>query len=377
MFKILRSDSDDVPEVALTVSNRTLFRIIIVVVVTLALIAAVLKVKHALLLIFISFFLALALNAPVARLARVIPGKRRGSRSIATTLSFLIVVLAIGIFAAYMIPPLVHQTERFVAASPTLVNDVKNQNSSLGRFIRSHHLQNTVNNISKQLGHWASGESGRAFSGLTGIASSIVSTLTVLALTFMMLIEGPRWLMTAKEVFVPTKHTRRVERLTADMYKVVKGYVNGQVALAFIAAVLIAPALFMLHVSYPVALMVVVFLCGLIPMIGHTIGAIIVTTVALFHSLTAAIIILAYYIVYMQVENYLLQPRIQANTTNMSPLLVFSSIVIGIDFGGLLGGLVAIPIAACLKVLVVDYLDAKNLLPEIEASLNHKSSKKI
>jgi predicted PurR-regulated permease PerM len=110
--------------------------------------------------------------------------------------------------------------------------------------------------------------------------------------------------------------------------------------------------------------MVVIFLAGLIPVIGHTIGAVIVSVVALFHSIPAAIIVLVYYIFYMQVENYLLQPRIQANTTNMSPLLVFASIIIGINFGGLFGGLVAIPLAACIKVLVLEYLERKKLLPK-------------
>jgi len=124
--------------------------------------------------------------------------------------------------------------------------------------------------------------------------------------------------------------------------------------------------LFILHISYPIALMVVVFVCGLIPMVGHTIGAVIVTTIALFHSPTSAIIILAYYILYQQIENYLIQPRIQANSTNLSPLLVFTSVVIGVSFNGLLGGLVAIPIMGCLRILVLYYLERENLLSEAE-----------
>src|SRR5206468_8231995 len=122
-------------------------------------------------------------------------------------------------------------------------------------------------------------------------------------------------------------------RLALDMYRVVKGFINGQVTLAALASVLIVPALFVLHISYPVALMVVVFVCGLIPMVGHTIGAIIITTVALFHSASSAVIILIYYILYQQLENYLIQPRIQANSTNMSPLLIFMAVVIGVSFG--------------------------------------------
>ena len=361
MLNSRNSDKEASKEVHLTVSTRTLLRVIVVVIVTLALISALLKVTHAILLIFIAFFLAIALNAPVAKIAKLIPGKRRGSRSIATTASFLIVVILLGLFASYIIPPLVHQTEKFIAAAPQLVQSVNDQNSGLGHFIRSHHLQSEVNALSTQVTRKAQSASGNAFSSITGIAGSIFATLTVLAMTFMMLVEGPRWMKSAKENFVPDKNSQLVGRVVSDMYSVVKGYVNGQVLLALIAALALAPPLFLLHVGYPVALMVIVFLAGLIPMIGHTIGAIIISLVALFHSVTAALILLVYYIIYMQVESYLLQPRIQANTTNMSPLLVFASIIIGINFAGLFGGLVAIPLAACIRVLVLEYMSQRRL----------------
>ena len=122
------------------------------------------------------------------------------------------------------------------------------------------------------------------------------------------------------------------------------------------------PAVLLLHISYPAALIVVIFVCGLIPMIGHTLGAIIVTLVALFHSTSAAIIILAYYLLYQQIENYLIQPRVQANSTNMSPLLVFASVIVGISFGGLFGGLIAIPVAGCLRIVVLEYLRSQKII---------------
>jgi predicted PurR-regulated permease PerM len=151
------------------------------------------------------------------------------------------------------------------------------------------------------------------------------------------------------------------------MYKVVKGYVNGQVILAALAAVLITPIFFILDISYPIALMVIVFICGLIPMVGHTIGAVFVTLVALFTSPVAALIVLAYYFLYQQIENYLVQPRIQANSTNMSPLLVFMSVIIGVNFGGIFGGLVAIPVAGCLRIVVLDYLHSRKIISEQHA----------
>jgi predicted PurR-regulated permease PerM len=97
-------------------------------------------------------------------------------------------------------------------------------------------------------------------------------------------------------------------------------------------------------------------------MVGHTIGAIIVTTVALFESTTAAIIILTYYILYQQIENYLVQPRIQANSTNMSPLLIFMAVVIGVSFGGIFAGLFAIPLAGCIRIVALEYLRSQNLI---------------
>jgi predicted PurR-regulated permease PerM len=222
-------------------------------------------------------------------------------------------------------------------------------------------LQNQIDDFSNQLSERVKNATPAAVSTLGKVGSSLFSVLAILALTFMMLIEGPRW-MRLFERFVHPADRQRVNGIASDMYNVVKGYVNGQVTLALIASLMLLPALIVLHVSYPVALVVVVFICGLIPMVGHTIGAIIVTLVALFHSPFSAVAILAYYILYQQIENYIIQPRIQANSTNMSPLLVFASVVIGVNFGGLFGGLVAIPVAGCLRILMLDYMRNKNII---------------
>jgi predicted PurR-regulated permease PerM len=177
----------------------------------------------------------------------------------------------------------------------------------------------------------------------------------------MMLVEGPYWLKFGQQL-VPKYKRAKAERLSRDMYKVIKGYVNGQVLLAFIASLMLLPGLLIFNVRYPIALLAVVFICGLIPMVGHTIGAAIVTVVALFTSPLSALGILLWYFTYQQIENYLIQPKLQANATNMSPLLVFMSVVIGVSFSGLLGGLVAIPIAGCIRVAILDYLESRDLI---------------
>jgi predicted PurR-regulated permease PerM len=359
MFK--RPFSKDINEVEVTVSFRTLFKLFAFTLVAILLVGALKQASHALLLVFTALFLALALNAPVSWIARHLPGRTRDSRAVATSVSAIIVLGILGLFIASLVPPVVRQTQSFINSAPQIVNDLRSGDSEAGKFIQRYGLQDQVDNFSKQLSNRLKNASGSAVSTLTKVGSSVFSTLTIIVLTFMMLAEGPRWILFMREL-LPTKHEERVSRLTKDMYRVVKGFVNGQVLLAAIAAVMLLPGLIIFDVSYPVALLGVVFICGLIPMVGHTIGAAIVTLVALFTSPVSALGILIYYIVYQQIENYLVQPRVQANSTEMSPHQVFVAVVVGVSFGGLFGGLVAIPIAGCLRVLVIDYLQMKNFI---------------
>lgn len=359
-FRSGKSDS----KTEITISNATIIRVLLLVLAFLIFVVFLSKITYALLLILIAFFLALALNAPVHWLAQHLPHpKGRERRTAATVISFLIVVIVLGGFIASTMPPIITQTKNFINHVPGYVNDIQNKNSGVSKFIDRYHLQPEVNKFSNQLKSHLGDLSGSAIHAIGTIAKSIVAVLTILVLTFLMLIEGPRWLKYGLRL-LPDRHRGHTKKLMSDMYKVVRGYANGQVIMAVIAAALITPALFILHISYPIALIFVIFLCGLIPFIGHTIGAVIVTIVALFHSPISALIILAYYILYIHIENYVIQPRLQSFTTNMTPLIVILAVVIGVSFGGLVGGLLAIPVAGCVKVLVVDYINRQNLISE-------------
>ena len=360
----------------LIITPQTFFKTLGLVIATIMLLAFLQLAAHAILIIFTAFFLALALNAPVAWLANHIPGKAKGNRAWATTIAFLVVVLLLGGFIASLVPPLIKQTDNLIDAAPTLVQDVRDQKGPVGDIIHRYNLEDQVNSLSATLADRAKNGAGAAVTGVQQFGSSVFTVLTVLALTFMMLVEGPRRIAFFHEL-VPVGHKRTAKRLAKDMYRVVKGYVNGQVTLAALAALLITPALFALDISYPIGLAVIVFICGLIPMVGHTIGAILVTIVALFTSPTAAVIILLYYILYQQIENYLIQPRVQANSTDMSPLLVFGAVVVGVSIGGLFGGLVAIPVVGCIRVALLEYLRTKKLInaPVVHAEIRSATGK--
>lgn len=364
MGKLIPKDNADFE---VSISNHSIVRVILAVLVAAVLASAVARSVHTLVLIGVAFFLALALNGPVRWLSRHLPGKRKGSRSLATTISIVVILgLLIGFMAA-IVPPLVKQTTNFAQAIPGLIQDANDKSTTIGGFVDRYNLEPQIDKMSSQLSSKLDDIGTSALSTLSKVGSSVFATLTVLVLTVMMLIEGPTWIKMFYEM-VPAKHRSHAKKLAREMHKVVQGYVNGQVTLAAIASVPILVTLLIMGVSYPLALMVVVFICGLIPMVGHTIGAIIVTIVASFHSLTAAIVVLTVYFAYQQIENYVLQPKIQSNSTNMSPLLVFMAVIIGVNFGGLLGGLVAIPVAGCIRILVLDYLEHRNILsgPEVK-----------
>lgn len=364
MAKLFPKDDADIQ---VSISTHSIIRTIALTVAAFLLLLAIQRSAHTLSLIGAAFFLSLALNAPVRWLARHLPRSKKSgdNRTLATTISvFVIVLLFIGFLSA-IVPPLTKQTVSFVRGVPQLIDDTKNGEGALGEFVVSYKLQKQVNKLSEQLSGKLDDIGSSAIATVSVIGSSLVAVLTVMVLTVMMLLEGPRW-RAIIEQSIPSKKYARYKVLASDMNRVVQGYVNGQVLLAAIAALLITPIFFIAGVSYPLALAVIVFICGLIPMVGHTIGAIICTAVALFTSLPAALIVLGFYIGYQQIENYAVQPRIQANSTNMSPLLVFVAVLMGANFGGLLGALVAIPVAGCLRILLLYYLESRKLLTRSE-----------
>lgn len=355
--------SKDTQEVALTITTPTFVKTVLLIIATVVILAVLRQASHALFLIFIAVFLALALNAPVHWLSVHMPGKLKGNRTAGTTISFLIVVVLLSAFLISVLPPIIKQTETFISNVPSLIDSARDTNTGIGQFVDKYNLQPRIDDISNELSSRLQSIGSAAFSTIGDVGNSVFAVLTVLALTFMMLIEGPRWGKLIHSL-LPKNRQPMVTRLSGEMYKVIKGFVNGQVTLAAIAAIMLLPAMLVLNISYPIALVFVVFICALIPMVGHFIGATIVTLVALFESPTSALLILLFYILYQQIENYVIQPRVQANSTNMSPLLVFMAVVVGVNFNGLIGGLVAIPIAGCIRILVLEYLSNNNLIKD-------------
>lgn len=348
-------------EVEITISNRTMLRIILFLFGTIIFLRLIDSMRHPLTLIFVSFFLAMAINPIVARLSSKL---KSGSRVRATAIAYGAVMSVIIAFVVLIVPPLINQTTEFIREVPTTLSEVKTNDSSLGRFIRRYNLEQQVQNFASDWTRNLGDVQGPVLTTANRIFANVLSIVTVLVLTFMMLIEGPKWL---REIWkhVPARRRAHDQEIARKMYKVVTSYVNGQVLVASIGAVFAMIALVItstiIGVSInAVALAGIVFLFALIPTIGTILGALFVAMFCLFASPLLALVMIIYFIVYQQIENATIQPMIQSRGNELTPMLVFIAAILGIGLGGVLGGFVAIPLAGCAKILFDDWIEDKD-----------------
>jgi predicted PurR-regulated permease PerM len=358
-------------KVTVDVETKTVVRILIAVGVFVGLIFMVWRLWPALIIVLISLILALALNAPINAFASKLPGK---NRTLATTVAFLVLIGVLGTFIYVAVPPVVDQTTKFVQNLPQYVEDLRRQGGPVADFINHYGLQQQVDQlvvgVQQQAGNIAQGVGSSVVNGIASFFNGFVTILTILVLTFLMLIEGPRWVERFWNLYTNGELMERHQRLAAKMYKVVSGYVNGQVLVAAIAAgvglatLLILTSFFNVPVSAVIPLTGIIFITDLIPLIGATIGAVLIITVLLFSDPGAALAFLLYFVVYQQVENNFIQPLVQSRTVALSALSVLVALILGITLLGLLGGILAIPLAGCIRVLLLDYMEHRKNKPE-------------
>lgn len=354
-------------KIKVDVDTRTFVRFLLVVTGFAAFIYALTKLGTPLTIIGISFFLALALNPPVSALARRLPGH---SRVLATALSYLFVLAIVGVFIYIALPPIIEQTNRFIATLPSYVQELSEQKGVVADMVNQYHLQDQINSMvagaQQQASSLAQGLGGSIITGISSVLTGVLTLVTVLVLTFLMLIEGPAWMQRLWSLYEDKSKLERHQKLAVQMYNVVTGYVNGQVLVATIAAsaalttLLIITNIFHLPSTVIIPLTGIIFLFELIPIIGASIAALIVALVLALNDLGAAGVYLIYVLVYVQIESNFIAPLVQSRKVALSALSVFIAIVLGISSLGIIGGIVAIPIAGCVRVLVIDYVEHRH-----------------
>ena len=360
-------------ETKLSISTGTFIRFWLVIIGFLAVIAGIFLAQAALITIAISFFLALVLNRPVSFLARHIPGH---SRALATLISYLIVIAIVILLIFNVIPIFIHQISTFVGNAPELIREIQSRNNGFEIFLADHGMDAQYNawlaNISKQIGEFANQIGGSVVSMLTVFMSAMMNVIFTAVLTFLMLVEGPDWEKKFWMIaYKDTKKRARHQKIAKKMYDVVSGYITGQTIVAAISATLTAVAVWFLSLmfgkidpSLVLPAWMTIFIMTFIPMFGATIGGFIVAALLTLFAWPAALIYIVFFLIEQQFENNFTSPKIQSKRLNMSALIILASILVGLNVAGILGALVAIPVAGCVMVVLREFIESRNLRKE-------------
>jgi predicted PurR-regulated permease PerM len=301
--------------------------------------------RDLIMLIVLAALLAVGLNPAVSWLAR-----RRVPRWAAVAIVLFATVAVIGGFLAAAIPPLIEQTSRFVAQVPNLWHSLGDHSSLLGRLNDQFHLQQRLTSLVSQ-------DSGALVQGVFGagqvVLGALGSMLTVAVLTAYFLADLPRIRQTVYRL-VPAARRPRAILLGDDIATSVSGFVLGNLLTSLIAGVLAFVWMEIFGIPYPVLLALFVAIMDLIPVVGSTLAGVAVCLTALSVSIPVAIATVAYVVVYRVAEDYLLVPRIIGRTVRLPAVVTFVAVLVGGVLLGVIGALVAIPIAAAARLVLVE-----------------------
>jgi predicted PurR-regulated permease PerM len=308
-------------------------------------------------------FLAIALSGPVNYLNRFM---KRGLAIALVYLGLLLVPVGIG---AIVVPPIVNGANDLAENAPTYAQDVTDfvdDNKTLRDINEDYDVTEKIEEEAGKLPAKIGDAAGVLRDVGFGLVNSIFALITILILTAFMLGGGRGWLHYGLR-FAPEDRARRLERVFERVGRAVGNYVAGALAQATIAGLTAYIVLSILGVPFAAPLALVIFFLDLIPLIGATIGAVIVGVVTLFQDFpTATIIWTIYSILYQQIENNLIQPQIQKRAVDINPFLVIVSVLFGSALLGVLGALVAVPVAASIQIAVREYMDYRGIQPRPE-----------
>jgi predicted PurR-regulated permease PerM len=302
--------------------------------------------------IVIAIFLATALNPAVEYF------ERRGmKRPWAASLVFALALLVLTGIGFLVIPPLVTQVTDFVNAFPDFVDDVTAGRGPLGWLQDEYQIVDRIREaIERQGVGGVLGLSEPFLDVVRSVVTAVVGFITIIFLTYFMLLEGPRTVNGLLNL-VPESARPRYERVGRDIYRSISGYVTGNLLISLLAGVLATIVLFAVGSEFAIALGLLVAILDLIPLAGATLAAIVVSTVVFIETdWIRCLIVIAFFIGYQQFENHVVQPLVYGRTVQLSPLAVLCAVLVGAQLAGILGALLAIPVAGSLLAIAREIL---------------------
>jgi len=353
----------DVPAIAALVAaldgrerptlTQATVRVCLIVIAAVASVYVVYLVSDVLVLVFIAGFLAVALGPPVDWMVR-----HRVPRVLAILAMYLGLLAGVFGIGLLVVPPVVTGVDHLARDLPGYIDDLRD-NKTVRDFDEKYSISEKLKEQAEALPERV-GDAASALQSVTiGAFSAATKVITVLTLTFFLLLEGGRILDLFARIRGPA-HEPRLRRISNDVYRSVSGYVAGNLIISLCAGLSTFVTLELLEVPFAAPLAVLMAFLDLIPLIGATIAGVVIALVTLFHDFpTATIVWLIVLVAYQQVENNVLQPVVYRRTVDVSPLITIIAVLVGATLLGVLGALLAIPIAAALQIVLRDFADMR------------------
>jgi predicted PurR-regulated permease PerM len=333
-------------------SIRAILRVVATVVASALALYLVYLLREPLGWLLIATFVAIAASGPVNLLSRRLP------RGLAIALVYLGIVLAPFVIGAILIPPAVEQGVRLAKNLPGYVDDLNeafDENEQLRELNEKYDITQKLDDLAQDLVADVGDAAGVVADVGAGLVTSIFAVVTILVMSMFMVARGKAW-REAILSFRPPHQAERIRRATDRIATAVGSYVGGALAQAAIAGLAAFLMLVILGVPSPLPLAVIIALLDLIPLVGATLGALIVGVFTLFGDFPTDTIVWAIFaIAYQQFENYVVQPRIQSRAVELDPFIVVIAAIFGGTLLGIVGALLAIPSAAAIQIAMREY----------------------
>jgi predicted PurR-regulated permease PerM len=348
------------------VTSRVVLRVVLIVVGVGLALYVVYLLRKPLTWIVIAAFIAVAISGPINRLSRYM---RRGFAVLIAYLCLFAIPVGLG---AILVPPIVNGANDLAEKAPDYAaqaRDYVNKNKSLRKLERDYGVISQLEEQAKKLPSKLGGAAGTLKDLGIGIVNSIFAAVTILILSIFMAANGRRWVSRAIAL-QPAERASRLERAVDRIAAAIGNYVGGALAQATIAGVTAFIVMTILGIPFAGPLAVLVGFADLIPLVGATIAAVLVAIVTLFADFPLDTIIwVVWAIVYQQVENAVIQPQIQRRAVDVNPFVVLMSVLFGSTLFGIIGALLAIPVAASIQIVVAEwwqYRQAAGAQPMLE-----------
>jgi predicted PurR-regulated permease PerM len=323
-------------------------RVAVAVTLSLAVLAAARAVQHILVMVVISIVIAVGLDPAVQALQRL-----RLSRSMAAAVILLAVVMFVALFVALLGPPMVRQVTDLAQHIPEYAEQLSKRDDAIGRYFQQHNVPAAVQDFVADLPAKIASSFGTILGVAGRVGGVIFNLVTVATLSIYFLTSLPRLRHSARLLFSPGRRVQG-EWLLDQAVSRIGGYVSGNLITSAVCAVTTIVALLAMRVPFAVPLGIWAGVADLIPQVGAYLGAAPAVLIGLLDSPVKGIFVLVYFVLYQQFENYVLAPRVMRHAVDLSPAAVIISTLIGGSLLGFAGALLALPIAATVKVVLTE-----------------------